>query len=457
MKLIKSYYLLIFIIAIYTQSGFSQREIDLQEAIKLALNTNPGIKAAKSQIEEAEAKTLQAKSSFLPKANVISKYMYSNNLPNFYPLLGVDLPIQNESGPTDEHVTLHPMAPYPDLNRDIFTFDYNMMYPVYTGHKRQNAVKLTKFLKKAYNENLKETKASIILKIKSTFYNYLMINSVISVYKDALKQLNEHLKLAEKAKEEGMRSEFDVLNFKSKIEGFKSEIINFEGKKKIVETALKNLTDLNIDENVVFTGNITEKYKEILAKEKIKLDSIIDSNYKLNYLDNMKKVLNKKIDIRKADQLPVIFAFGNYHIYHGMDFPPFDKTWRSGYAIGMGVKIDLFDGNMSKAQIKEIKATDEKLSNYEDGLKLKLRIDYEKAIETIKSLKSRKKAQETHLKVAEKAYEIAKIAYENGVITNIELNDAQLNLTKIKTSILNFEKEILIQYANLEYMNGIFN
>ena len=49
--------------------------------------------------------------------------------------------------------------------------------------------------------------------------------------------------------------------------------------------------------------------------------------------------------------------------------------------------------------------------------------------------------------VTEKAYEIAKTAYKNGIITNIELDDAQLNITRSQTYILNIEKRILIEYC----------
>ena len=67
-------------------------------------------------------------------------------------------------------------------------------------------------------------------------------------------------------------------------------------------------------------------------------------------------MLDKKAKIDAAENLPVLFAFGNYHVYHGMDFPPFDDNWRQGYAVGLGLKINLFDGNMSKGKVAEEKA-----------------------------------------------------------------------------------------------------
>jgi len=433
--------------------AIAQQKIDLNTAIEMALKVNPKIKAEQSQIKQAKAKNMQVKSSFLPKLNTVSKYMYANNLPNFYPLLGVSVPVMDNKGATGENIVMHPMAPYPDLSRDILTMDLNMVYPIYTGNKRNNALKLTEQLQTAYSKNIDDSKADLSYKVKQAYYNYLMLTSVISVYEDVLKQLNNHLSLAKKAYEQGVRSEYDIVNFESKIEEFKAKIIDVKGKKNIVSAALSRLIGLQENEKVVFVGDIKQFFQKENMQD-ISLDNLFDNNHKIEYLQEMQKVLDYKKDMTKSEKLPVVFAFSNYHIYHGKDFPPFDKTWRNGYAVGLGLKMNLFDGNNSKYQADEIIAKQEELENYQDGMKLKLDIAYQKTQETIKSLLAQKNAQQTHLKVAQKAYDIAQTAYENGVITNIELNGAHLQLSKIEVQILKIEKDILTQKAYLKSLAG---
>ncbi|HFX18246.1 MAG TPA: hypothetical protein ENK64_03815, partial [Flavobacteriales bacterium] len=78
-----------------------------------------------------------------------------------------------------------------------------------------------------------------------------------------------------------------------------------------------------------------------------------------------------------------------------MDFSPFDKTWRYGYAVGVGLKMNLFNGNKSRYQIDETRAKQEELEQYKDGLRLKLHIEHEKVKEQSKSLEAQKKSMET--------------------------------------------------------------
>ncbi len=447
--------LLLVTVVLLTQVGLhAQQKLTIDQAVQLALKNNPAMGVARSQIKEAEAKQMQAHSTFLPQANVLSKYFYTNNLPGMYPLSGISVPVLNNGTPTGDNIVMHPMAPYPNLDRDVLTFNMNVVYPLYAGNKRINALASTKKLKEAYQKNLKETEASLTLKVKTAFYNNLLLNAVIQVYQDALRQMNAHLDLAKQAYKEGVRSEYDILNFESKVEEFKSKIIELKGKQQIAQTALKNLTGLPNDGSIVCNGSINDASGVALLAIPKNFDQIRNGNYNMQRLESMKGVLNKKEKIVAAANLPVLFAFGNYHIIHGMDFPPFDKTWRNGYALGIGLKINLFDGNSTKGKVQEVKANLSKIENYQEGLALQLRYHFEKSRENIQSLIAQQKAHELHLKVAEKAYHIAEIGYKNGVNTNIELNDAQLNVTRIQTTLLNIKKELLLEYAQLEYLKG---
>jgi outer membrane protein len=432
----------------------AQREVNIDQAIDLALKNNPAVSVVISQIKEADAKFTQAHSTFLPQANVLSKYFYTNNLPGMYPLAGVSVPVLNNGTATGDNIVMHPMAPYPNLDRDAFSFDFNVVYPIYAGNKRVNATESTKKLKEAYTNSLKETESSLRLKVKTAFYNNLLIDAVIKVYEDALQQMNAHLDLAKKAYNEGVRSEFDILNFQSKVEEFKSKIIELKGKKQIAQTALRNLMALPDGEQIICKGSIDQVNIDPSLANSNSLNKIRTGNYKIQSLANMKEALTKKEKIEAAGNLPTLFAFGNYHIYHGMDFPPFDKTWRNGYALGIGIKINLFDGNMTKGKVQEVRANMAKIDAYKKGLALQLRYSYQTSIENIQSLMAQQKAHQLHLQVAEKGYHIAETGYKNGVTTNIELNDAQLNVTRIKTTLLNIKKSLLIEYAKLEYLKG---
>jgi len=454
-KMKKAAIILIIISVIVPITGtYAQKTITLEDAINTALENNPAIKINKTFEKEADAKLVQARSTFLPRLDFLGKYFYANNLPGFYPLLGSDVPVMNNGAPTDDYITLHPMAPYPNKNRDVFTNDLNLIYPIYIGGKRINAEKSLSVLKEAYQKDTKETEASIVYKVNLAFYNNIFIKQVIDVYDDVLIQLEKHHELAKKAYKEGVRSEFDIVTFESKIQDFKTKIVEMKGNKAIAETALKNLMNIPSDEKIECSGNLelNDSLQEINFAEIEK--RVDEGNYKMQSLLLKEQVLNHKKDIIEAGKMPTVFTFGNFHVYHGMDFPPFDKTWRSGYAVGVGVKMNIFDGNLTKGKSMEIQAGIDKIKEYQNGLSLQLRFEVSKALETLRSLEAQKISTISNIKVSQKAFQIAQIGYENGVNTSIELNDAQLNVLKVKIQLLKIEKDILIAKAKLDYLKG---
>ena len=220
-------------------------------------------------------------------------------------------------------------------------------------------------------------------------------------------------------------------------------------------TTLKALLNFPDKDSIACIGSInTTIISSPLSSEQLS-DSIDIGNNKLQSLKAMKNVLAFKEKVDKAENLPTFFAFGNYHVYHGQDTPPFDQAWRQGYAIGVGLKINLFDGNLSKGKVQETRAGIEKIEGYEESFKVQFKNKYLTSVQHIQSLEAQQESVMDNIKVAIKAYEIAMVGYKNNVITTIELNDTQLNITKVKTQLLSVEKDILVEQANLQYIMGV--
>jgi OMF family outer membrane factor len=198
-------------LALWNTTSYAQKVLTLDDAIRIALDQNPNIKVNESQIKEADAKHDQAYSNFLPQAEILSKYFYTNNTGGLFPLEGSSVPVLNNGIATGENIIMNSKAPFPILDRDILTMDMNMTYTLYAGGKRKNALESTNALKEAYQKDLQETEGYLSLNVKTAFYNVLFLSEVLKVNEMALSQIQEHLIMAERSYQEGVRSEFNVL------------------------------------------------------------------------------------------------------------------------------------------------------------------------------------------------------------------------------------------------------
>lgn len=444
-------------LTLWNTTSYAQKALTLDDAIQIALDQNPNIKVNESQIKEADAKHDQVYSNFLPQAEILSKYFYTNNTAGLFPLEGSSVPVRSNGIPTGEEIIMNSKAPFPILDRDILNMDMNMTYTLYAGGKRKNALESTNALKEAYQKDLQETEGYLSLNVKTAFYNVLFLNEVLKVNEQALSQIQEHLTMAEKSYQEGVRSEFDVLMFKAKLKDFESQLLELKSNKEITLNALKALLNLPDSTSIICLGTISNPIDYTMLSSEQLSDNIDTENNKIQSLKAMKNVLGYKEKVEKAENLPTLFAFGNYHVYHGQDTPPFDQAWRQGYAIGVGIKINLFDGNLSKSKAQETRAGIEKVAAYEESFKLQFKNKYLTSIQHIQSLTAQRESVLNNLEVANRAYKIAMVGYKNSVITTIELNDTQLNITKVNVRLLNIEKDIVLEQANLDYLLGESN
>ena len=441
--------------ALWNSVVFAQKGLTIDDAIRIAQENNPNIKINQSQIKEADAKKVQAYSNFLPQAEILSRYYYTNNTSGLFPFEGSSVPVMNNGTRTGEDIIMYAKAPFPILDRDILTMDMNVIYTLYAGGKRKNALESTNALKEAYQKDLLETEGNLSLNVKTAFYNVLFLDELLKVYEKTLNQIQEHLNMAEKSYQEGVRSEFDVLMFRTKLKDFDTQLIELKSKKEISLYALKTLLNYPDTDSITCIGSINTTINSPLLSSEQLSDSIDIGNNKLQSLKAMKNVLAYKEKVDKAENLPTFFAFGNYHVYHGQDTPPFDQAWRQGYAIGVGIKINLFDGNLTKGKVQETRAGIEKIVGYEESFKLQFKNKYLTSVQHINSLEAQRESVLDNIEVANKAYEIATVGYKNSVITTIELNDAQLNITKVNIQLLSVEKDILLEQANLQYLLGV--
>lgn len=454
MKLVKITLAAILMLALSASAQETHR-LTLDEAINTAVANNPLVKAKMADVKAAESKIEQARSYEVPTVSLMSQYIYANNLPGMFLQGPNQIPVMTSSGPVSgEYVTTRPMAPFADENRDVFTTDVNLVYPLYTGGKISKANENAGILEEAATSDLDEQKDQLVLNVTTAFDNVLLLEKVIEVNKQALSQFEKHLDLAKQAYANGVRSEFDVLTFESKVDEFKARLVDFEGKLDLAESGLKSLLALPISEQIECVGGLQ------LPDSTTRADSVdiysyaIAHNYQLKGLRLKKQMLTNLKTITAAGMKPTIFLFGNYHVYHGMDFPPYDNAWRNGLAAGIGLSMPIFNGNLTKGQIDEVDASQNMVEDYEEGMTIKLRFDIKNVLINIENLRARMSAEEVHLQVASKAHEIAKVSYQNGIITATELNDSEVQVAAVQTSILNYQKGILLEYAELNYLES---
>lgn len=218
------------------------------------------------------------------------------------------------------------------------------------------------------------------------------------------------------------------------------------------------LLSLPLEKQIKVKEELSDYEENLKLLEQYEKDQAIEYNSTLRQLDLNIKNLQHTLKMTKYQHLPSLSAFGQYaYQTQAEDFKFQDYKWVSSAAVGLSLSIPIFSGNTVIHQTKQVELAIKELQlqrNYAtEGQKLQIT----SALDNMRAANEQLLVNKEAIAQAEKGYEIAKVRYNTGTGTILELNDSELALTQ---SRLNYQQALynyLSAQTQLEQVLGRSN
>src|SRR5690606_36194669 len=105
------------------------------------------------------------------------------------------------------------------------------------------------------------------------------------------------------------------------------------------------------------------------------------------------------------------------------------QPWFPSSSIGVRINVPIFDGFAKDARIKNAKLQLEQTNNNLKGLELMIDKEIAESSVNIKSALAAMEFQKKNMQLAEEVYNQTKLKYEQGLGSNLEITNAQAELT----------------------------
>ena len=225
------------------------------------------------------------------------------------------------------------------------------------------------------------------------------------------------------------------------------------------ETALKNSkailnqllardvnTDFDVDDNVTLKTEV--KLEDIQSKA-------ISKNAGLQIAKKNQNVNLLSIKEVQAERMPSIQLKSGYNFSRSQSEAGFLQSSQSlGFHYGAGLSINLFNGyDVNRRLINNRLAYRSSEWMYKDSLS-KVQSAVAQAWNNFQGSLQLLSFEKQNIQVAEENYSIAEEQYKVGVITSIELRNAQINLINSKTRLLMVQYESKINETELLRLSG---
>ncbi len=453
----------IFFIFWITFAGFTARAqettINLDEAIDIALQSNKQIKISELEVKKARAAVSEAFGYALPSVDVsagLTRFLEKPRVPfpDFQSLLGNSV----YSILFNEGVLPFDPAKFRPLETKLQSFAQTNNYEasitltqiIFNSAVFRGIGASAIYLNLA-KERLKATVSETVLNVKNSFYGVLLLKEMLKITQERLQNAEENLRNLKSMNEKGLVSDFDVLQVEVQVENIKPKLIELQNALLKAKDGLKITLGISQHDKIDVTGKFDYNFVNY-ESDSLLISEAMENNYNLKVLRLKKQVDDEFVEIDRSDYWPTIALFGNYKFAGSSDSWDFQNYTSS--MIGINFSINLFKGRrvVNKVEQSEIAAfqTLEQIALTEDFLRLQIK----EKLNELKQIQSQIEALDRNVSLAEKAYDIAKVKYREGSATQLEVKNADVELSLAKTNRIKAVHDYVLAQAQLENLLG---
>ncbi|MCU0371666.1 MAG: TolC family protein [Ignavibacteria bacterium] len=301
------------------------------------------------------------------------------------------------------------------------------------------------------SENVSYAEAKISAEVKKSYYNVLFLKELVNVRKLNLQNALDNYDVVEKRYRNGTTTEFEYLRAKVLVENIKPNVLEAENNLEISKLVLKNSMGLKDNKPIDVSGTLSYDSLEVFGSTDELINHISENNVSVRQLRINQNINRELLAIDNANFLPKLYLFGSFNLQSAED----DGRTFGGYryfnvinaGIGLTWDLNIFRNTYKKQQTQiEIKKTDETLAD----VKQKLRLKSTGVLLKIEEAKKKVISNTETVRLAERSYELASASFRNGVINQIDVTDAGVQLSNSRLGYYSAVLEYLLARTELE-------
>jgi outer membrane protein len=386
--------------------------LSMAEAIHIAVEKNPEIKAAQFQVDAVKSNSVKAQSGFYPQLNFMQSFNRTTNpMWAFGTKLNQGVITQADFNP----VSLND----PDAINN-FASTFSLSWSIYEGGRTKLGWEQAKQNLSVASLTLERTRQNVIARTAATYVGLVLAQKNIMVTKQAFETATANLKMIQSRYDSGFVVKSDLLRAMVHIADLEQQHLLAESRFKINE-AMLNASMGSGEANPLNPVTPLTISSEIQGTVDTWIDTALSKRPEMENLRLEEDIAKKEIAKSQSGHYPDVNLVGNYEI-NSEDF----SDSADNYAIGAVVRVNIFSGNRISEETKAAKSMLSRIREMQKSIELGIKVQARKAFLKSKSARERIRVAKIAVDQAEEGLRIVKNRYNNGLLTIVGLLDAEL-------------------------------
>lgn len=426
----------------------TQKVLKLTEAIKVALANNPQIKRSLFDLQIADEEVTKAWSAVLPDVSANATYTRNLEIPvNIIPANRL-----NPNAPEDSLVAF-------SLGQDNdWQGGLSVEQTIFRGEAFVG-ISSSKLFKAAQAENLRATSQEIVTQTRLAYYNLLVAKEQLRLQQATVERLEKNLAENQARLKAGLVDEYAVLQVRVQLQNQRPQLTQARYAVDQAYRELKVVLGIPLDLEFSVQGDlnafdvtsqqamseINQNLKQVDNMTPYQFESrknitelATDMRGDIRVLEKQEALKQREIKAIKSRFLPTLSAQYNLNWTAAQSGEPVffgtDLTRARSQTLGFTLSLPLFQGfeRSSNLDIAQIEKKD--LEEQKRAVVRSARNEIQSARESLNQAIETAPAREQALELAREGYERAKARLENGLGSQLDVTNAELQLREAEAN-----------------------
>lgn len=332
-------------------------------------------------------------------------------------------------------------------------------YVIYDWGKQFINIEKSKLETELAKTGVEGLKTVYAYQVANLFYGIIYAQKAIEVQKEQLKLVDENSKIISNRLKQGDALDYDQVSVQVRYKNAESRLTDLQTQLERQYIYLSSLIGKDAH-SLIPAGTDFNVGTADLSVEGA-LNQAQTNNYDLKTLKDRDLIAASDVKIAQMSALPNLAANAQVGVKNGYvpringEQPNFTDDFKLNSVVGVKLTIPVYTGHRGAYQTEVAKLNREMLKYSVDVTNQALKRDLEAAQNDYNSAKNKLDLSERNVFQAQYALKLANTRYQNGVLTNVEIEATQTALKDAQFSQLQYQYQMALAKLEMNRLSGV--
>jgi outer membrane protein TolC len=414
--------------------------LTLDDAIARALARGEQMRTARAFIATTEGRVLEELSRALPQ--ISATVTYDRTLQSLYQgLLSGDSPFGS----------LLENSPFAAKN--TWTASLTAQQLLWSSGKVGSALRAAREANRSAHASEREAASDLTYQVRQAYYDAAYARRLVEIAESALAQARAHLDQVRAGRREGSRSEYEQLRAEVDAANQEPAVVAAKNAHDVALLALKQIVKVPLGQPISLVTPLSAPDRTVPVVSDLAIG--VEQRPALAAADAEVAARRAAMNVYRGQYWPDLYAAStlSHQAFPSQIWPKRDLFVRNWDA-SVRIEIPIFNGLRTQGQVAQARGDYETAKARRDALRDAAAVQAAQAKAELERSLSALQARRETVRQAQRAWELARVRFTNGMSAQIEVSDARLQLQTAQVNEVQAMRDYLVAIAQLERAVG---